>query len=151
MTGRFYDQQTDTDEASSEISEHPGRIRDPVPVPRTGRERAFAGESNKRERIREHVPVLKFHTTSIGRWCEENEQESTWRTRRFLSPFLEQGLEYAGVAMFPTIPFPAIRNYGTRSRVLGPFRNAEEQYRDEVIPFPRITSSVNAGFSRPLQ
>jgi hypothetical protein len=29
-------------------------------------ENAFAGESNKRERIREHVPVLKSHTTSTG-------------------------------------------------------------------------------------
>jgi hypothetical protein len=42
-------------------------------------ENAFAGESNKRERISEHVPVLKSHY--LGRWCEENEQESTWRTR----------------------------------------------------------------------
>jgi hypothetical protein len=55
--------------------------REPVPVQTTGRERIRRIiEQNKPERIREHVPVLKSHTTSIGsRWCEKNEQESTWR------------------------------------------------------------------------
>jgi hypothetical protein len=45
-------------------------------------------ESNKRERIREHVPVPKFHATSAG-GVKRNEQESTWRMTRgnFLSPF----------------------------------------------------------------
>jgi hypothetical protein len=37
----------------------------------------------------------------------------------------EQVLEYDDVAMFPMIPFPSIRNHGTCSRILGPFRNAE--------------------------
>jgi hypothetical protein len=54
---------------------------------RSANTNAFAGESNKRERIREHVPVLKSHTTSAGGEIEENERESTWRTRgNFLSP-----------------------------------------------------------------
>jgi hypothetical protein len=34
------------------------------------------------------VSTFPFSNPYISRWCEENEQESTWRTRRnFLSPF----------------------------------------------------------------
>jgi hypothetical protein len=49
-------------------------------------ENAFAGESNKRERIREHVPVLKSHTTSAGGVKRTNKnqhggQEETYKRK----------------------------------------------------------------------
>jgi hypothetical protein len=68
-------------------------------------ENAFAGESNKRERIRERVPVLKSHTTSTG-VVRINMADK--------KKLLVQGLEYD---IFPRIPFQ--RNaFSVRSAML---------------------------------
>jgi hypothetical protein len=119
-------------------------------------EKAFAVESNKREGIREHVPVLKSHTIYLGRWCDENEQEPTWRTRgNSLGPFQNaEGFEYADAAVFPRIPFPSFRNYGTCSRILGPFRIAEEQgheYAHSVIEAECARSPMCANYGNLFQ
>jgi hypothetical protein len=48
----------------------------------------------------------------LGRWCEENDQESTWRTRGYFpGPF----------------QISSIRIHGTCSRIPGPFRKVEKQ------------------------
>jgi hypothetical protein len=48
-------------------------------------ENAFAGESNKRERIREHVPVLKSHTTSAC-GVRTNKNQHGWKEEHFSAP-----------------------------------------------------------------
>jgi hypothetical protein len=79
-------------------------------------ENSFTGESNKRELIREHVPVLKSHTTSAGGVKRTNknqhgDKEETFsntpkvafimaNTKRFLYPsFLLNNRSQHGLAL----------------------------------------------------
>jgi hypothetical protein len=102
------------------VFETPIRCREPAEV-------AFAGESNKRERICDHVPVLKSHTTSAGDVKRTNKyqhgrQEDTFLARSGTGSRIRR----CGRVSKDTIP--VIRNHGTCSRILGPFiLNAEEQ------------------------
>jgi hypothetical protein len=102
------------------------RIRETVPVQRTGQERV-------RRRI-EHVnmfPVLKSHT-DLGRWCEKNEQESTWRTRGSSGT----GSRIRLCAVFPRIPFPSIRNHVFTYSLPVP----ERSVKNSVSNTPYVTS-----------
>jgi hypothetical protein len=69
-------------------------------------ENAFAGESNKRERIREHVPALKSHTTSAGGMKGTNKNQHGGQEETLLAR--PGTLKNRDAAVFRRIPFPSI-------------------------------------------